>query len=112
MTTSPKLTPAQSTKIAKLVDAISALMVANIAPPGHADRISSEDELALALKEFLLPAIRVIDCEPQGHCEPVIVCRSCHEKKPCKINCPGWAASIREESTLAIGDNVGDNNVA
>ncbi len=99
-------TPAQNTKIARLVDAVSALVVANIAPPGHADRFAAEDELAGALREFLIPALRVIDCEPQGVAEPIVVCRSCHEAKPCKPSCQGWAASIRQEATMTVGDTT------
>ena len=95
-------TPSQNTKIARVVDAISSLVL----EISLGKKVAlAEDELAASLRDFLVPALRIIDCEEQGISETQVVCRTCHEAKPCKLNCAAWAASIRAEATMEVGDN-------
>ncbi len=107
----------QNTKILRVVEAVEALGVASWAAchAGERTRDAAEKdvvdcrvELACSLKEFLLPVLRVIDGGPQQS-ENVVVCRTCHDKVPCKPTCAAWAASIQheigQESLMTLDDN-------
>lgn len=90
-------TVAQNTKIWSVIEAVEMLIVCTEPKATQAELGDARGALFEALREFLLPAIRVIDCAPQGESENIVECRTCQAKAPCKLHCPGWAASIRSE---------------
>lgn len=95
-------TSVQNTRISMLVDAITVLVLANIAHTNkkvegaRPDIVQAEDALAEALRVFLLPALRVIDCEPNGESDFKVTCCTCGAAKPCEMHCKSWAASVRQ----------------
>jgi hypothetical protein len=87
-----KLNAAQETKIELLIEAIE----------GFVETRDGEyrKELHDRLREFLLPAVRIIDGgEQAAHPDINVVCLKCGRKRQCLDygigGCPDWAASIK-----------------
>ncbi len=105
-----ELNKAQETKIALLIEGFEELIGACTAAPKEVDH--ARKELHDHLREFLLPAIRIIGGEPQEAGGGVhIICQKCGGKRQCLDygigGCPDWAASIKAAYVAEEVDNGG-----
>lgn len=107
-----EINKAQETKIALLVEAIEGLLSACIAAPGFAID-DARKELHDRLREFLLPAIRIIDGGRQTSYtnNDIVTCLKCGEKRQCLDygigGCSDWAASIKARYGAEESDSGG-----
>lgn len=85
-------TPQQVVKIERLAEALE-----NIATI-PTDEIRKE--LRLALVDFLIPAIRVVEGGRQEQVpdvfDNIVMCKKCSSVAPCKDTCDDWAATVRD----------------
>jgi hypothetical protein len=95
-----EITKAQETKIALLIEGFEGLVGAIVLDNSVENLADARAELHDRLREFLLPALRIIDGAAQTtHQDTTVTCRKCGANRQCLDYgigaCPDWAASIK-----------------
>ncbi len=101
---------AQETKIALLIESFEGFVCTLLKDPN--DMGDARKEMHDRLREFLLPAIRIIDGGEQEAGGGVhITCQKCSGERQCLDfgigACPEWAASIKAAYAVEEADNGG-----